>query len=307
MSQTSAVLDTDHGNKARRILITGAEGRLGRSVRRELAGGPHTFISIDCRGNAQTNVLEIDLLNGADVRQAMIGCDAVIHLGNHAGAEARAPAQLFNENVAMTMNVFQAARALGIRRILYASSIQVIASEWIGGDSARGPRLAYLPLDGDSPADPTNSYAQSKRVGEMILEQWASEIALEAASIRYPLLLRTADDPDGRRKNHRHREPKAPSPTLIAQGFTWLSFRDAVRLLVALLHADPWQGVRTYLPAASTARHPGTIGEIVEQFYTSIPRKSGSTEPLGSLVDNSAITREIGWTPLDTTFDTELG
>ena len=66
------------------------------------------------------------------------------------------------------MNVFQAAAESGVRKIVYASSIQAMAgSRW--GQNDTQPGVPYLPLDGETPQHPGNHYALSKCTGEMQL------------------------------------------------------------------------------------------------------------------------------------------
>jgi nucleoside-diphosphate-sugar epimerase len=279
----------------RRVFLTGAGGRLGSVVLPMLVEAGHMVVGVDVRAGKE-GVRELNLLDTLAVRGAMEGCDAVVHLGNHSAQGARPPAQLFNENVAMTMNVFDAARGLGIRRIINASTIQVIAGEWVEGYSVRPPKIAYLPLDGESPADPNNSYAMSKLVGEMILAQWATEIELEAVSLRYPYLA----DFDNPRFQERVEAIKAKSPggTLIAQGFSWLSYRDAARLVLALLKAE-WKGARVYFPAAPGPRSGLSVEELMKRYYEGVPRKAGFEGEIKALVDTSAITRDTGWVARD--------
>jgi UDP-glucose 4-epimerase len=281
-----------------RVFLTGAAGRLGAFVRPVLRETGYEFVGVDLRADpALAEVRELNLLDTAAVHDAMKGCDAIVHLGNHSAHGIRPAAQLFNENCVMTMNVFDAARALGIRRIINASTIQVIASEHVAGYTLRDPKVGYLPLDGDSPADPTNTYSLSKHVGEMVLAQWATEMELQAVSLRFPFLMdfNHAKAPVWR-VNAAEKEPTATS---IAQGFSWLSYKDAARLIAALLEVD-WKGARIFLPAAPNPRSAGTVAELIEKYYKGVRRKSSGD--IHSLVDISAITELTGWTPLDQIF-----
>jgi nucleoside-diphosphate-sugar epimerase len=281
-----------------RIFLTGAAGRLGKFTLPLLQNAGCQTVAVDVRGDDQS-VRELNLLDLEAVRSAMQGCDAIVHLGNHSSPAVRPPAQLFNENVTMTMNVFDTARAMKIRRILYASSIQVAASEHLPNYTTREPKVAYLPLDGNLPPDPTNSYALSKQVGELTLTQWATEIDLEAVSIRYPYL---ADFESPKWRNWRNRMlTTEPTPTSIAQGFSWLSYRDAASLITALLAAN-WKGHRIYFPAAPMPRWPLPLSDLLEKYYRGISRKPGFETGINALVDIAAITRDTGWTPADTGF-----
>jgi nucleoside-diphosphate-sugar epimerase len=298
------MLENAHGagettrKKLHNVFVTGAAGRLGRFAVPLLEHAGYHVVGVDVQGDG-AKVRELNLLDNAAVHRAMQDCHAVVHLGNHSAQQVRPPAQLFNENCTMTMNVFDTARQMGIRKILYASSIQVVASEHLPNYTTRNPRLAYLPLDGNLPPDPTNSYALSKYVGELTLTQWATELDLEAVSLRYPYL---ADFTSPRWPAHRHNIiHKDPTPTTVAQGFSWLSFPDAATLLLALLPTT-WKGHRIYYPAAPTPRSPQTVHELLQKHYQNTPRKPGFENAIDSLIDITAITNDTGWTPKDKTF-----
>ena len=59
-------------------------------------------------------------------------------------------------------NVFQASVDAGVGRIIFASSIQVLGTglKYGGGEEPLPP--AYLPLDGEGPANTQNAYPLSK-------------------------------------------------------------------------------------------------------------------------------------------------
>ena len=169
-----------------KILVTGAAGNLGRFVLAELARERFDVRASDCveDSDAVFPIHVTHLLDLPSVRKLMQGIDIVIHLANH--AYQRDNEITFNENVAMNMNVFQAAADLGARKILFASSVQVIGSE--GGDAPidRHPRFPSLPLNEETPPFPTNSYALSKLAGEVQLRYFATCHKLEGIAIRFP-------------------------------------------------------------------------------------------------------------------------
>src|SRR5438034_1203665 len=100
------------------------------------------------------------------------GVNAVVHLANYPNASAGVAQDVFNENCAMNMNIFQAAVEAGVKKIIFASSIQAITGVRPSRDAgAQKPSdLPYLPLDGDVPPNPGNPYAASKVAGEMLLK-----------------------------------------------------------------------------------------------------------------------------------------
>ena len=135
-----------------KVLITGAAGRLGSETCRQF----HE-LGIDFRGadrRADPNLpFHIEL---ADIRSRdacgplVAGCDAAVHLANYANASAGIAQDVFNENCAMNMNIFQSALEAGVKKIVFPSSIQAITGvRPLRDDGAQKPSdLPYLPLDG---------------------------------------------------------------------------------------------------------------------------------------------------------------
>jgi len=95
---------------------------------------------------------------GHDVRPALEGCDAVVHLANIAHTSAP-PAELHRVNVEGTIKQAQAALAAGARRFVYLSSIKA--------------------------AQPDDAYGRAKSIAEQALLQLAG---LEPAILRPPLV-----------------------------------------------------------------------------------------------------------------------
>ena len=283
-----------------RVVITGAGGRLGEHCLAEISGGGFDVVGCDVRPvlSGPVRVETMDLRDAGPVAEFLKGADAVVHLGNHPGPLRGMPARTFDENVTMNMNVFQAALDRGARKIVFASSIQVSASEPAEGQpvppDARPP---YLPLDGDCPPRPTNTYALSKWIGEVILRDFVAKAPVECVALRFPLLL--MPNPAARNETRRPPSwppPQDPPPYRIAQGISFLSYPDAARLIHAALRSS-LPGFRTYLPALSSVP-PDRITEAVSRYYANVPLKC-PIEQFGSLVDISRITRETGWQPLD--------
>ena len=133
----------DNPMRRRRVLVTGASGRVGRHVVDALAGDCEVTV-LDLTPPVQDvafiegNVLDLD-----GVRTAMAGQDAVIHL---AGVDIDVPAKpetYFGTNVTGTWNAVQAAREAGVRKVVLASSI---AATGIGEMRPDFPP-EYLPVD----------------------------------------------------------------------------------------------------------------------------------------------------------------
>jgi nucleoside-diphosphate-sugar epimerase len=106
------------------VLITGAAGTIGVSLRRELADY-YQFRCLDRRpikGVKHTHC--VDITNFKAVLKAMKNVDAVIHLAANPSTD-QVWKDVYHSGIQGTFNVFEAARQLGIKQIVYASSCHV--------------------------------------------------------------------------------------------------------------------------------------------------------------------------------------
>lgn len=186
---------------ARKLLITGSAGRLGRHLCRELA--PYYDISgfdrvenPDLAQQTVARLADIDALKRACDHQ-----DVVVHLAANPGASTPWP-EVLEANIEGTYNLFEAARQGGVRKVVFASTCQVTFG--YGEHSQQFP--SQVPR-------PTSLYAVSKVTGEMIAYRYAYEYAIDAVCIRVGLF------PDSGR---------LPSTRQITGRF--LGKRDAVQL-----------------------------------------------------------------------------
>jgi nucleoside-diphosphate-sugar epimerase len=157
------------------IVVTGSSGRLGAAVVRELIGHGHDVAPLDIRASDDSELPATrvtDLNRYDDVAVAMRGAEAVCHLGNYPGFGEDRAAAGFANNTNSTFNVFQAAGALGIRRIVNASSIQAYGMVRNHAVEVLVPP-EYLPVDEEHPLLACNPYGLSKAVGESIAEAQA--------------------------------------------------------------------------------------------------------------------------------------
>jgi nucleoside-diphosphate-sugar epimerase len=166
----------------KRIVITGAAGRLGRLVVDELLEHGYEVVGTDCVRPASSRVrhLSADLTDAAAVYDVLRGADAVIHLGAIPGPLSSPGPTTFVNNVMSTYHVAEAAAALGLKKLVFASSIFTLG--W-SEDAARcWPK--YLPVDEDHPLTPLEAYGLSKQIGEDICDQVSRRWGLPAVSLR---------------------------------------------------------------------------------------------------------------------------
>jgi UDP-glucose 4-epimerase len=274
-----------------RVLVTGASGAIGSFACRELHSAGHEVIATDRvdRGNIPVKTHVADLLDRNAVDAVCDKIDAVLHLGNHAGYKPADPQKIFGENMVMNINVFASALAAGAKKMVFASSVQVIASEPRLPDN-RVDRPAYLPLDGETPDFPTNPYALSKGCGETMLRFYTRVYGTQTVAIRFP-----TTGPPGVFTGAPNEFPKLYWTPALA--FTYLTYADAGRLCAAIIAAD-LPGHRSYLPTSrhNVVRRP--TAELLARFYAGVPvHKPIDAE--GTLADLSRLEADTGWRPVD--------
>lgn len=113
-----------------KVLVTGASGNAGQAVCRALAteGWEVRMADVtppptDCAGCG--TFIRCDTRTPGDVRQALDGCEAVVHLAAwHCGhVPPVSDATIFAVNVDGTFNVLESCREQGIKAVVYASSM----------------------------------------------------------------------------------------------------------------------------------------------------------------------------------------
>lgn len=166
------------------VAVSGAAGRIGRAMLQELqdAGGYAVWAldrTLPPAGLAQRSLM-VDLADAGSVYGALVGADAVIHLGAFPSTEHHPGEQVFVNNTAACANVAAACKALGIKYVVYASSITVYGLDI----QARDGRITRLPVDESLGNHPDDFYSLSKWVGEEIFSLAAEEANLRVASLR---------------------------------------------------------------------------------------------------------------------------
>lgn len=280
-----------------RVFVSGTAGFLGQAACGALVQAGHEVVGVDRQPTRAKGVQGrvLDLRDAAAVYDPMRGCEAVIHLANLSGG-ADCSMDIYRHNVTVNANVFQAAAELGVRHLIYASSVQVFAGDRHAGTATadKPSCLSYLPLDGDEPPCPGNAYAASKEAGEALLRYCARlDPALAAVSVRWPLIADAA-----KLAFYRDRAP-ADAPVdggMLDVGFAYLAVEDAADLLVALLER-PEAGYRQFLPASEHNRLGWPAAKVAERFYGDVTLRRPLADTPEALVDLSPIYDQLSWRP----------
>ena len=112
----------------------------------------------------------------------MRGAEAVVHFAAIPRPTYDVPEVVFRTNVMSAFNVLEAASALGINRVVYASSVSVLGFPFFEQPFAPD----YVPIDEAHPLLPQDAYALSKRIGEELADGFARRGRLSVVSLRFP-------------------------------------------------------------------------------------------------------------------------
>jgi uronate dehydrogenase len=200
-----------------RILITGAAGKIGSTLREGLRGRYASLrltdiAPLDPAGPGE-EIVQADLTDLASVEAAMRGVDCVVHLGAVPGEDTWD--KILPNNIVGTWNVFEAARRQGVRRFVYASSHHAV-----------GFYRRERDIDQTDVPRPDGIYGVSKVFGEAVGRLFADKHGLSVACLRIGAF---RDKPEDRR--------------LL---LVWLSPRDTVHLVQCCIDAPDYHFITVY-------------------------------------------------------------
>ena len=178
------------------ILITGGAGFIGSHLSDALLARGYAVrilddLSTGKRSNLQMDnpgleLIEGDVADGELVKRAAAGCQAVVHLAAVASVQASVddPVKTHQSNFIGTLNVCEAMRVNGIKRVLFASSAAVY------GNNGEG-----LAIEEDAPKAPLTPYAVDKLASEQYLDFYRRQHGLEPVVFRFFNIFGPRQDP----------------------------------------------------------------------------------------------------------------
>ena len=181
---------------SRKVLITGGAGFVGSHVAdAHIARGDRVWIMDDLSSGRPANVpsraefVEMDI---ADPRARELILDVDFDLINHHAAQIDVRASVADPiadagiNTAGLLNILEAAREAGTRRVVFVSSGGVVYGE-----------PDEYPTPEDAPKRPLSPYGVSKLAGEHYLDYYRQVHGLDYAALRYGNVYGPRQDPHG--------------------------------------------------------------------------------------------------------------
>lgn len=209
-----------------RVVVTGANGKIGTRVMEILAKSGYNVMGID-REVFNLRKYEhriVDLLHEGQVYQTLSNSDAVIHLASYPRPNIVPDTLTFQNNVNSIHNILNSCFNLNIHKVIIASSMASYGFRYSNGRIL--PK--YFPVDEEHPCDPVDSYGLSKVVGEKIADSFAHRSNMSIISIRIPQVIVDYGDFEDRSKN-----PSSGKDRL----WLYIDIRDAAKAFLNALES----------------------------------------------------------------------
>lgn len=161
------------------VTVFGASGFIGHNVVQRLGEADVTVRATDIRpmnipAPKNTQFISADILDDQHVAELVEGADVVIHLAvSNLRTSLRNPKRNVKINVQGTLNIFEAAKKAGVRKVIYPS-----ASSTYGAPK-------YTPVDEEHPKYPTTIYGVTKYMGEHLLRVYQELHGLNYMAFRF--------------------------------------------------------------------------------------------------------------------------
>lgn len=256
-----------HPLAGKRILVTGAEGRIGTAVCDRLAGlgAMITGLSLvpDDQPKPETidRVLRGDATDEDTVADALAGTEYVVHLAAIPSPHGHRPYTVFRTNTDSTFNVLTQAAERGIRRAVIASSINATGLPF----NSHEVRPPYYPMDEAMPSDLDDAYATSKFVDEITARMVHRHWGMDVIALRFPF---TTEREHLEAQSRRQTEDPGAA---VVEGWSYLDVRDAALAVErSLLCTVP--GAHPVFVAADETLAPYATEELLDRHAPGVPR-----------------------------------
>ena len=173
----------------RRVLVTGADGFIGSHLVEALVRAGYStrafvlYNSFNSWGwldqcasevKGKFEVFAGDIRDPHGVKEAMKGCDAVLHLAALIAIpySYHSPDTYVDTNIKGTLNILQAARELGVRRVLNTSTSEVYGS------------ARFVPITEEHPLQGQSPYSATKIAADQLAYSFFASFGLPVVTIR---------------------------------------------------------------------------------------------------------------------------
>lgn len=294
------------------VLITGADGFIGSHLTEALVRQGHSvrafvmynslsswgwldYCAPEVAGKFQ--VFAGDIRDSHGVKAAMRGCEAVLHLAALIGIpySYHSPDTYVDTNIKGTLNILQAARELGVKRVIHTSTSEVYGT------------AQFVPITEAHPLNAQSPYSATKIAADQLANSFYASFGL-------PVVIARLFNTYGPRQSAR-----AVIPTIITQIASGLhkiklgavsptrdfnNVQDMVAGFIAVLNSDQGQGEvfnfgsNFEISIGDTARLIAEVMNTEIEIITDEARLRPDNSEVERLwADNSKASRLFGWQP----------
>jgi len=272
-----------------KIIVTGGSGGAGRFVLKELTTHGYSCVNLDrvAPDEELCPFIEVDMTDYKSVFDACRGGEALVHFAgnpfpdeNHLEAADR-----FSNNTDAVFNAFNAARAHGIKRVVWASS------ETIFGFPFEHCRPHEVPLTEDAPRQPQNGYALSKAVSEDLAVEMAALYGMTIVGLRLSNVLYDDVDavPSFQKITGYWQDPNRRKFNL----WGYIDARDCARAVRLSLEAQ-LEGAEVFNIAAGNTLMTQTSRDLIKTVFPGVPVRAGLARH-GAMLSCDKARRMLGW------------
>ncbi len=274
-----------------KIMVTGSTGKVGRATIDRLLEEGHQVFAVDAVAPAKPKCkfTKIDMTDFGQVLESVMGIDsahsgldAIVHLAAIPGASHAPNATIYHTNTSISFNVFQAARAAGIKNVVFASS------ETLLGVPFETPP-PYFPVDEEVPNRPETAYSLSKHVEETIAKEFARWVPdMKLIGLRFSWVKEPAEyanfhkvdeNPDSQKWNF----------------WSYVDSRDCAQAISLALNSN-LVGFHKFVVAADDTAMTKTNAELIAQYYPDVPLKADVGKH-DSLLSSQKVKDVLGFKP----------
>jgi nucleoside-diphosphate-sugar epimerase len=267
----------------KQVVVTGSEGKAGRFVAEHLEEVGYSVLRVDIAAALDPSdhgLRRVDLTDLGQTMEVLQGADAVVHLAAIPAPMMITDAETFRNNTLSTYNVFSAATAMGLQRVVWASSETAL-----GLPFDREPD--YAPVD-EQHTYPESSYALSKVVSEEMARQWARWSAMPIVGLRLSNIMAP---PDYARFPEYQDDPELRKWNL----WGYVDARDVAQSCRRSLEAE-LSGAHHYVIAAADTVMNRSSAELMKEVFPNVPIKK-KLETYETLLSIDRARSELGYEP----------
>src|SRR6201993_5145213 len=250
------------------IIVTGGSGKAGRACISELLAHDYEVASVDLVRDRDSSVAfsRVELTDFGQTMAAFSQVDdrirnvtGIVHLAAIPAPGLAPNAVTFATNTISTYNVFEAARQLGIKNIVWASSETVLGLPF-------DTPPPYVPVDEEYPGRPESAYSLSKLVGEEMAKQFCRwDPQLKIIGLRFSNIMEPHD-------YSRFREFQEDARKRNWNFWGYIDARDAAQAIRLSLESTI-KGADVFIIANADTVMERANESLLKEVFPSVPHK----------------------------------